>query len=290
MSVMKPSKVDMNNIIFREAKKVVDKENKKIGLRVPIYYNHNNETQKFLIQTPKMKVPFGLSSFEGQNFMIGPQFSGFRENFQDQKDTQQMYFFMEKLTDHIVTQIKKNIVEWFGKGYAKFENDQIKTALMWPIIKMSDENKYDPTMKIKLPAYVDKNSGKVIFTTKVFNKDRELLEINSEFPLETIPKFSDVRLIMHVSDIFVGSSKASLTIRAEQIMVYPPETYLHDCAFLEEDNEETAPEIASVRSELVNTFDESEEDESEEEQSETQVEQVAPEPEKKRTRVLKKPE
>ncbi len=305
MSVLKPSKVDMNQILFREAKKVVDKDNKKIGLRVPIYYNNSasNSMQKFLVQTPKMKVPFGLSSFEGSNFMIGPQFTGFRENFESNADTRQIFTFMENLTSRVVKEIKKNIVDWFGKGYEKFDDEQIKTALMWPILKMSEENKYDPTMKIKFPAYRDKSSGNMVFTTKVFNKERELVEINAEFPLETIPKYSDVKLIMHVSDLFVGSSKASLTIKAEQVMVYPPETYLRDCAFLEDDEDEETEEANKTTNELAAAFDEEseedqqEESEEEEEDEESEESEEEPEPEptpppkvKRGRKKLKKPE
>lgn len=300
-SVLKPSKVDMNQVLFREAKKVVDKDNKKIGLRIPIYYGSNNSMQKFLVQTPKMKVPFGLSSFEGSNFMIGPQFTGFRENFENDAESKEIFMFMEKLTNRIVKEIKKNIVEWFGKGYAKFDDEQIKTALMWPILKFSEDGKYDPTMKVKFPAYKDKNTGNMVFTTKVFNKEREILEINAEFPSETIPKYSDVKLIMHFSDLFVGSSKASLTIKAEQVMVYPPESYLKDCAFIDdEENEE-------VTEELENAFDESDEDqeveveeneeqeeseESEEEEEEEEEKPPTPPPTPKKggRKKLKKPE
>ena len=311
---MKPSKVDMNQIMFQEAKKVVDKDNKKIGLRVPIYYNNNNATQKFLVQTPKMKVPFGLSAFEGKNFMIGPQFSGFGENFENDKNSQQIYVFMDKLTNRVIKEIKKNVVEWFGKGYADFNDNQIKTALMWPIIKMSDGNKYDPTMKVKFPAFRDKNSGTMVFTSKVFNKERELIEINAEFPLETIPKYSDVKLIMNISDLFVGSSKASLTIKAEQVMVFPPESYLRDCAFLDDDEEEeTTTNLTAVfddessddDSEVevatpapVPTTDDSEESEEEESETETEAEPTPPpppspkkpEPKKRVRKKLKKPE
>ncbi len=287
MSVLKPSKVDMNQILFREAKKVVDKDNKKIGLRVPIYYGNDKNMQKFLVQTPKMKVPFGLSSFEGSNFMIGPQFTGHRENFQNNPDEQQIFTFMENLTKCVVKEIKKNIVDWFGKGYAKFDDEQIMTALMWPILKMSDDGKYDPTMKIKLPAYRDKNTGNIGFTTKVFNKERELMEINAEFPLETIPKYSDVKLIMHISDLFVGSSKASLTIKAEQIMVYPPESYLRDCAFLDEEEETTKTELAVFDDESDEDNEpeveneeneENEEDEEDEESEEDEEQQLPPTP------------
>ncbi len=253
-SVLKPSKVDMNQVLFREAKKVVDKDNKKIGLRIPIYYGSNNNMQKFLVQTPKMKVPFGLSSFEGSNFMIGPQFTGFRENFQNDPESKEIFMFMEKLTNRIVKEMKENIVDWFGKAYAKFDEEQIKTALMWPILKFSEDGKYDPTMKVKFPAYKDKNTGNMVFTTKVFNKEKEMLEINAEFPSETIPKYSDVKLIMHFSDLFVGSSKASLTIKAEQVMVYPPESYLRDCAFIDDEENEEVTEV------LENAFDESDED------------------------------
>lgn len=306
MSVLKPSKVDMNQILFREAKKVVDKDNKKIGLRIPIYYGTQQNMQKFLVQTPKMKVPFGLSSFEGSNFMIGPQFTGFRENFENNKDAEQIFVFMEKLTSRIVKEIKKNIVDWFGKGYAKFDDEQIKTALMWPVLKFSEENKYDPTMKVKFPSFRDKSSGNLIFTTKVFNKEREMVEINAEFPAETIPKFSDVKLIMHFSDLFVGSSKASLTIKAEQVMVYPPESFLRDCAFIDDEDEN---EDEGTTKELANTFDEEssedeesvevqeDEEESEEEDEEESEEDEEPEPEptpspkpKRGRKKLKKPE
>lgn len=262
MSVMKPNQVDMNQVVFREPKKVVDKDNKKIGLRVPIYYGNESEMSKFLVQTPKMKVPFGLSSFEGQNFIIGPQFTGFKENFENKKDIRQMFEFMENLTNTVIKEIRKNITEWFGKGYTKFDDDQIRTALMWPVIKMSDNDKYDPTIKIKFPAFRDQSSGNMVFTTKVFNKEREMVEINAEFPLETIPKYSDVKLIMHIADLFVGSSKVSLTLKAEQVMVFPPETFLRDCAFLDEDDDEAVNTIE------LDAFDEESEEESEEENGE----------------------
>lgn len=309
-SVLKPSKVDMNQVLFREAKKVVDKDNKKIGLRIPIYYGSNNSMQKFLVQTPKMKIPFGLSSFEGSNFMIGPQFTGFRENFENDAESKEIFMFMEKLTNRIVKEIKRNIVEWFGKGYAKFDDEQIKTALMWPILKFSEDGKYDPTMKVKFPAYKDKNTGNMVFTTKVFNKDKEILEINAEFPSETIPKYSDVKLIMHFSDLFVGSSKASLTIKAEQVMVYPPESYLKDCAFIDDDEQvteelETAfddsdEDQVEEEKEVEETVDveeeeESEESEEEEEEEEVEEEEVKPPtppptPKKGSRKKLKKPE
>jgi len=218
------SEFDASSVTFSELRK-----NKMGGKGV--YLSKGKE--KLLIQLPKLRMPFGLGEYTDQ--ASGRTSYSVDLSLQDQDDLRGI---LEKLDAVVVDQVKKNSKSWLGKTHSE---DVIKQALYKPVVKLPQDDKYAPTIKIKV--VVDSNNN---FVSKCFNNRCE------EMPLKDLQKGQYVRAIAHVSQVWIIDNKCGVTMKLEQLQAFPTDK-LTDFAFLDdgEGDEGSGEEAESDEDELI---------------------------------------
>lgn len=152
------NKLDVNNIEYSDIK-----TNQSGGKH--IFIKGPNQTSLFL-QTPIMRVPFGLKTFDENNKRWSLDLS-FKNN---DKFLKIMQDFNEKILNDATKKTKK----WFNKTNKK----EVLQELYSSSVKYSKnretgeiDNKYPPTLKLNVTNYDNKWDN-----VKVFDKNRNILD------------------------------------------------------------------------------------------------------------------
>jgi len=143
-SVLIPKEVDLSKINFGTPVR-----NAKGGLFIPDQYG----TKKSLrIQTPVMRIPFGLSSstlYESSGMTVNVSFDQYESNPQ----LKQFFEFIKKFDNRVFESGKSSHKDWFpGKKYIP----EVLEANFKRNIKDPKDPKYSPLMKFKVPQIKDK--------------------------------------------------------------------------------------------------------------------------------------
>ena len=170
----------------------------------------------FIIQTPEMNIPFGLSRWSNDNstndkFSIDMSFKG-----KETRPTLAKFYEMLKIIDRkMIKDGLENSTAWFKK---KISTEAVVDALYTPIVKHSKDkdtgeitDKYPSTFRIALP-YRDNN-----FQCS-FYKDKEEIDITT---IEL--KGAKVAAIMQCVGIWIAGGKFGCTWKAIQVKVTPNE-------------------------------------------------------------------
>ena len=172
-TVCKCEQVDFNNVVFCQPR-----TNMNNGRNVDIKYRNpqTGDLTALWIQTPKMRIPFGVGSSanfadsnrdKAPNFSIDLSLSGLRSgNNQAVADFEQ---FCNKWDNMIVLAAAQNTQNWFGRERSENTIRELQKTLL----KEPSNMKYDPTIKIKLPRH--QRNG---WTTMVFDQDNQPLTVD----------------------------------------------------------------------------------------------------------------
>lgn len=212
-----------------------------------IYINYDRHP--FIVQTPKMILPYNLSAYEREG---APTKYSIELSFRDldsNPKVQQFYENFEKLDELIVDEGVKNSWTWLQKKKA---HKDVISALFSPHIKFSRDKetgevdgKYPPTMKVKLPFWDGKASFKMYdFSHKELDRPME----------ELFVKGAQVQVLMKCSGIWVVGGKFGCSWNISQVMVDAPAT-IKSYAFID-DSEGEDDEEDSDGEELVESSDE----------------------------------
>ena len=225
-SITHYTELDASNVSFSELRK-----NKMGGKGV---YISKNES-KLMLQFPKLRMPFGLGEYTDQT--SGRTTYSVDLSLQDQDELRQT---LDSLDDTVVETVAKNSKAWLGKAHSEAV---IKQALYKPIVKLPADEKYAPTIKLKVQ--VDNNNK---FVSKCYNNKQE------EMSLKDLQKGQYVRAIAHVSQIWIIDNKFGVTMRLEQLQAFPTDK-LTGFAFLD-DGEGDDSESVEETEETEETEDE----------------------------------
>ena len=220
-SIVQGKSFDISKVTFGQLKAL---ENG--GKLIPVYYDGN----PFIIQTPKMKSPFGASRWENTDrgaavkVSIDLSFGDYAES----KDLTAFYNMINELNTFFVSQAIDNSNAWFKKKYNSVE---VVEALYTSLIRHSKEGQYPPTFKISLPMRNDVN------TFKTYNANMEKIEF------DTVDiKGGEVQAIVRCNGIWIVGGKFGCTWKTEQIKVVPNPRHMPPFAFKEDP--ETAYTVA----------------------------------------------
>jgi hypothetical protein len=215
---------NINNVTFSDVK-MLDNGGKIV------YVSYNKSP--FLMQTPKMKAPFGLSMWDndGKNvpkYTLDLSFGGMDSSPQ----LQAFYEVLENMDVRMVNDGFDNQQSWFkGKKYGSRE---IVEALYTPIIKYAkDKNtgersdKYPPTMKLNVPF----RDG--TFACDAFDDNRKPVNVES---IET--KGSFINAIIQCTGVWFAGGKFGVSWKVVQMKYTPASmSFMGQCAFRDDDNE-----------------------------------------------------
>ena len=243
MSFVKPinsTELDISRVVISKPKDVA-KDGVTFGKRVYLQYSHPVEGLiPLVIKTPKMKYNFGLSAYEADN---GPKKYSLNAYFSE--NTKGFLTFCDALENKIKDLIVENSVSWFGakKAFTRDIVDQMET--LYPVVKRKYNketgDEYPPSIKLAFPRWPNKQSGKEEFSTQVFLKKNQRVEIDSGKPEQTIMPGSEGEAVVFCS-LFVSTStkKVSMTMNANMIKLYPKAVQTTQFPFSDDEDEETS--------------------------------------------------
>ena len=197
-SIQQSTEFSPSSVIFSKIRK-----NKNGGRAV--YLNGPNNC-KIHLEVPKMRAPFGLSTFTDEatkkmTYTLPLSFDVGEPSVDDFKNK------MSDLDDIIIKMVADNSVEWLGKKYGI---PVIKEALYKPIVT---PGKGDYPATIKLKVLNDAKTGE--FVPEAYNYQRENVELTS------IEKGQRIRCIIEINQIWFIDNKFGVSVRLQQALLEP---------------------------------------------------------------------
>jgi len=197
LSIQQSTDFLASSVIFSKLRK-----NKNGGKSV--YLNGPN-SRKIQLEIPKMRAPFGLSTFTDEaskktsysldlSFDAEPELTHFMEK-------------MKELDDIIIKTVAENSVEWLGKKYGI---PVIKEALYKPLVKPG-KGEYPSTIKLKI--LQDAKTGD--FVPEAYNYQRDNVDLTS------IEKGQRVKCIIEIAQIWFIDNKFGVSVRLQQVLLEP---------------------------------------------------------------------
>ena len=220
-TIMTVKNFDINNLKFQEPTK------NKLGGKV-VYMNYKDS--RLNLQTPWMKLPFGLSVYEDQSKGISKKYSvdlSF-QNMDNDPKIKEFYDKCQEFDNHLLDVAVQNSKEWFGKKMKK----EVLEELMRPLTKQPKDDKYSPTFKIKI-----NNIDRV----DCYDIDKNRMSIMD------LAKGSKGKVIMECSSVWFVGNNFGVSFSLVQLMVDPPEQIagfaFKDDSDDEEESEEEEEEV-----------------------------------------------
>lgn len=237
MAVILSKNFDINRITF--SKPAVLKSGAKQA-----YVNYDGG--KLILQTPaKITLPFGVSEFKADD-KSAPAYS-LDLSFRDKDHNaalQQLYDAMESLDEMMIDTAVSKSAEWFGKPKAR----EVLEELYTPTVRRSKDDKYPPTMKLKLP----QKDG--VFDAKFYDEKRTQF---ADFDVKRIlPRNSVVTCIIQCAGVWFAGGKFGLSWRAVQVMIHSKPEELTDFGFAADDGLDLSTEAGSAVSAMMPVDDE----------------------------------
>ena len=104
----------------------------------------NNKVTKLYLQTPEMKLPFGVSNFQRDNGS-----SNLSMQLQFEPTDEDLKTLLRSLDESHVRAAQKNVATWFAKS---IDARTIEALYRDTIVPSKDPEKYEPTFRAKINA------------------------------------------------------------------------------------------------------------------------------------------
>lgn len=197
------------------------------------------------IQTPRIKAPIGLSSFENDNGTAGRKYSIMLSfnGIEASPGLQRLKTFFEHLEtfvcDQALAHINGGVKDWAETFQKKqYKKEVFVEGFYRPFLKSGKESKtgemYPPSISIKLPATVNKETGQENFRTIFYNQFEDVLRdvdadgnsqpLTPESLHEQFPKKSTVTTILDIEGVWIVDRKVSLSVKMSNCKIYPSES------------------------------------------------------------------
>lgn len=235
-TILQPRDIDVTKIQFS-----VLKQSANGGRNINIKYDNN----KLLLQTPEMRLPFGMNMWSGDNG-APPKFDMTMafENDANKPILLELEKKIQEIDDHVISQIMKNSASWLnGKTYP---TEEVVRALFTASAKPSKDGKYPPSFKTSLPFY----EGKFVFDTHGKGRnDIDLMDVFTNSPAEVkesdgrtrrtplSTKGARVQAILQLSGIWIVAGKFGLSWKVRQLKLAVMNNTLPKHAFVDMGNE-----------------------------------------------------
>jgi len=211
-----------------------------------IYMNYNNARPK--IQSPLLFCPFGISVMVDEKKKDAePGYSIDLQLGNENARTEAFTKWLDGLDTKVFNDCKNNAEKWLPSK--KKLTDRMAKELFKPAIKkffdktpgvLKYTDKYPARCKFK----IQRKNGK--FVTKFFDHNRQPIDITN-MTAEQLKGFKGnrCRVIFEVAGVWAGAKGFGVTLRADQIMFYPPQK-LTGFGFLDDVEDELIFGSASV--------------------------------------------
>ena len=253
MSVFRPTQVQLSQITFSELKKA--------GPSKTSYINYQNaqtgKQQRLIVQFPKMFAPFGASYYNPDNTPISEKMPKYNVQLSLDEKVKGVADFVKLLSglDKIVKKRALKNKDWKKQLPKGLDEAGLKYCYK-QVIKASGNEKYADSVNTKVP--IDWNNKQPLL--QLYGKNKDKLDVTFETIENLLPKLSELKGLVQISNVWFVSQKFGITLKIIQGMVYPRET-LTGFSLLDDTDDEGSD----------NEQEESEEDEEEEEEVEVET-------------------
>jgi hypothetical protein len=244
-AVVLTSNFKLDNVSFKEPKK-----NAVGGQSVLLnYYNESTKkTGPLVMQTPKMRMPFGPDISESDTGLKKYSVNTSLANAESNNNNLILFTEIIRVLDtHTKKYATDNSEMWFGKKQkAEVLEEFYKSAE-----KKSKQDKYPSTLKLKLPVKVTNDKYTPQFD--IYNDSKEIINIvdNSEIDLSCLEKGSEIVAIIQCTGVwFVGKTQFGLGWKVIQLQTFKTQK-LVGYSIVDEDPEEEEEEIEEEEEEEV---------------------------------------
>ena len=252
------------------------------------WVNYNNGP--FILETPKMSAPFGLSVYVPTDGSGNAKYSvdvSFR-NTDDNPNITSLQNFLEGLDEKLVTAGCEHSFEWFKK---KKQSRDVTSALLQSNVRYSIDQstgerlEYAPRMKVKIPCWEGN------FRCDFFDDEgNAITDVNEETVKNLITKGSQLSMKIRPSTLWFAGGKFGISWQAVSVTVTKLQTLDDWVDDSDDDIEIDVPSVSDSDDDEEEEVEEEEEEEEEESSDDLEpvvVEPPKPAPKKRRGRKKK---
>ena len=211
-AIVLPNEFDANSINF-----LPPRQNRLGGQSVLVNYNNGSEKNgAFIMQTCRMRVPFGVDSSKPENG--GPvkyHISLSMANEETQNEQLRQFTTNIRSIDSLAKMHPQENTEWFGKKLSgELVAEFYKSAEKFP-----KDPKWPSNMKVKLP--FDKNGKPQFVLYDEAKKPIEVCDEDGNINSECIPRGSELVCLVQSTGVwFVGKTQYGVGYKLLQAKVY----------------------------------------------------------------------
>ena len=187
------------------------KRNQLGGLRIDLDYKDPSlNGSHYLIQTPKLRLPFGMQCYDKDSDKSKESYSLSLslDNYRDLSNPECEFLKgIKQIDEHIKALAIENSVTWFKKSMKKDVIDELYSS------SIKESSEWPPTFRVKLPYY----NGK--FNCDFYDASRKKCEVDS------IVQNCHIIGLVNVSSIWFVNNRFGVQWQLRQLQVFQPPKY-----------------------------------------------------------------
>ena len=202
------------------------------------YVSYGEQSNRFIIQTPLMNVPypFGTGYNNERSDYLTLSFGDYENDNKLNKFCENMKNIEKTVNEHVINNVENWFPNFSGKSDAVVE--QLISEAFNPFVKYSKENKYPPTIKVKIPYENDKYNIKIEDMTT--NEEYDFNEIKDKL------KGAYVKICFRVSAVYFINKHFGVSAKASKIKISFPSQDEDDFRSDSEDETSVAKKMSSA--------------------------------------------
>lgn len=195
-------------------------------VKVTVCTDDTDVPHKFIHQTPKLRIPFGLQENDSPNgirYNASFSFPGVCKDEKTGKYTGgtdpkvlQYLEWMQSVESFNRQVARTECKDWFKKDLSMEVIDTLYHSNLFPA---KDETKYSPTFKTNIMAKKVGDTQQTQFTTKFYNLDQEEITFND------FHNGDEVVALLETSGLWFAGKQFGMSFRILQILVFERDTF-----------------------------------------------------------------
>jgi hypothetical protein len=178
--------------------------------------SYGEQKNRLVIQTPLMSIPYAFG--KGYNGVPSHDLNLSFGDYSSDPKLKMFYENMVEIEDYIFNHVKKNIDTWYSNLVGKSE-DSIKDLLSEnfnKFIRHSKDNKYPPTIKVKIPYDKDSDKHNISIVDMYNNKEYVFDEIKDKL------QGAYVKICFRISTVYIINKHFGITAQVSKIKISFP--------------------------------------------------------------------
>ena len=202
------------------------------------YISYGEQNNRFIIQTPLMGIPYAFGTgYNGERSdYLTLSFGDYENDAKLNKFCENMKNIEKTVNEHVINNVETWFPNFSGKSDAVVE--QLIGEAFNPFVKSSKDNKYPPTIKVKIPYENDRYNIKIEDMTT--NEEYDFNEIKDKL------KGAYVKICFRVSAVYFINKHFGVSARASKIKISFPSQDEDDFRSDSEDETTVANKMSSA--------------------------------------------